>query len=361
MNTPTLPHDLTDEQLACALIRHTGLGLMDAARLILELQNGSASPREALTMEYCMNVIQRGCRDYGRQPEEENSFGRAIGLFLEHKRHRRPNTQLELRHYTRRFLRCKPCWAQRSLRSITKPECRRMLEEGFPNPSSRRKARIILHGLFSFCHKSGWLAENPADFVDEQPPVERRITPLSLNEAARLLHTCRQAEHRECAAAVGIMLWAGVRPAEVERLRWEDVKLREGTIILHPQHTKTGGARCVSIEPVLAWWLERVKGEGGSLCPRNWKRKWASLHHAAGLAPWVPDVLRHSFASYHAARYRNFEQLQYEMGHRSLQLLRYRYLATGGISPGAAADFWNPTYWRRELVARKGFALMNNE
>ncbi len=90
-------------------------------------------------------------------------------------------------------------------------------------------------------------------------------------------------------------------------------------------------------------------GGTGPVCPRNWKRRWPTLHRAAGLAPRVPDVLRHSFATYHAAHYRNFEQLQYEMGHRSLQLLRYRCLATGDINPEQAANFRNPDWWEQAL------------
>ena len=37
-------------------------------------------------------------------------------------------------------------------------------------------------------------------------------------------------------------------------------------------------------------------------------------------------MCRHSFASYHAARFRNLHELQLQMGHRSTDLLRMRYL-----------------------------------
>ncbi len=348
MNTATTIPDLTDDQLALALIRRAGLGLMDVARLVLEFRSCSGAPQAALDVETCLAIIRRGSEEC-RQTEQPPSFGQAIGAFLESKRHRRPCTQQELRYYTQRFLRLNPDWEARALHGIRSEDCRLMLAASFGNAHSRRKARIILHGLFSFCTKRGWLGANPASFIDELPPAERRVRPLSLDAAAQLLHCCLTPAFQDCAAAVGTMLWAGIRPAEVARLRWEDVKQREGIIILHPQHTKTGGARCVSILPPLAWWLAALPAAQGRLCPRNWKRKWRELHHAAGLHPWVPDVLRHSFASYHAAHYRNFEQLQYEMGHRSLQLLRYRYLATGDICPAQAADFWRADYWAHQL------------
>ncbi len=350
MNTPPPPPDLTDEQLAHALLKRAGVGLLDAARLILEFQHCCQSPQGTLDMGDCLSIIRRGSRGI-LSSAQAPAFGQAIGQFLEHKRHRRPQTQQELRHYTRRFLRLNPEWQQRPLRDISMEDCRRMLSESFPNLHSRRKARTILHGVFSFCRKQGWVESNPAAFMEELPPREQRIAPLGLHEVQRLLATCQQGEFGSCAAAIGMMLWAGVRPAEVARLRWEDVKLREGVILLHPQHTKTGGARCVSILPPLAWWLRRFQMPEGALCPPNWNRRRNALHRAAGLTPWVPDVLRHSFASYHAAHFRNWEQLQYKMGHRSLQLLRFRYLATGDITPRQARDFWNANFWKKQLVA----------
>ena len=52
------------------------------------------------------------------------------------------------------------------------------------------------------------------------------------------------------------MIFAGIRPQEVERLLWENIALRDGCIILNSKHTKTGGARHVTILPVLAKWLK---------------------------------------------------------------------------------------------------------
>ncbi len=44
--------------------------------------------------------------------------------------------------------------------------------------------------------------------------------------------------------------------------------------------------------------------------PRNWQNRWLALRRAAGFTHWVPDVCRHTFASYHAAHFRNLPELQ---------------------------------------------------
>ena len=47
---------------------------------------------------------------------------------------------------------------------------------------------------------------------------------------------------------------------------------------------------------------------------------------------YVQDVMRHTYASYHAKHFRNFTELQYEMGHSGLHLLKSRYLNMQDIS-----------------------------
>ena len=59
---------------------------------------------------------------------------------------------------------------------------------------------------------------------------------------------------------------------------------------------------------------------------------------AAGFRHWVPDVCRHTFATYHAAMFRNLPELQLEMGHRDTSLLRSRYMVPS--SRKDAELFW---------------------
>ena len=77
--------------------------------------------------------------------------------------------------------------------------------------------------------------------------------------------------------------------------------------------------------------------------PANWKQKWRQVRarfSALTGRPWQTDVLRHTFASYHAKHFKDYNLLQMEMGHRSSSLLRTRYLNMKGISPQTATRFW---------------------
>jgi hypothetical protein len=52
----------------------------------------------------------------------------------------------------------------------------------------------------------------------------------------------------------------------------------------------------------------------------------------------VPDVCRHTFASYYATHYKDLATLQLEMGHRDAALLRTRYITPARRTQ--AAEFW---------------------
>ncbi len=315
---------------------------MEAGRLALELAEnaGAARLRGRALMNRCRRVIQLG-REARAQEECSTSLERAMQSAMESRHDRRPRTRAEFGSVCRRLLHAAPALARRRVRSFTTEDCRCLLEAAFNTPRQRAKGRLILHGIFSHSLQRGWCRSNPVAALRAPRLQETEIRALSCEELTRLLRAARQAEHRACMPAVGLMLWAGVRPAEVERLRWEDIDEQEGVISLRPQHSKTGGARHITLHPVLAAWLRETGGaRSGNLCPRSWPQRWKRLRRTAGLTPWRQDVLRHTFASYHVKQWHDFARLQLEMGHRSADLLRTRYLSMRGITAADAARFW---------------------
>ena len=100
---------------------------------------------------------------------------------------------------------------------------------------------------------------------------------------------------------------------------------------------------------MLAKWLkfcrDRTKpGPLTPICPKGWTIKWRKIRRRAGWGSrkrsWMPDCLRHTYASYHAKHFKDYNLLQMEMGHRSSSLLRTRYLNMKGISVQTANRFW---------------------
>lgn len=234
-----------------------------------------------------------------------------------------------------------PEFSLQSLHAINVSHCERVLSHCFQTARQRLKGHVILHGIFAFGLRRRWCSYNPVALLDKPRVLEAEIELLSWQELKRLLRVARRDEHRACLPALALMLWAGVRPSEVQRLEWQHLDWMEKVVVIPAQHAKTGGCRHVSLAPVLQAILSKKKPPNtGLICPADWGRRWKRLRHAAGLVPWRQDVLRHCFASYHVKKWHDYARLQAEMGHRSADLLRTRYLSMRGISQAQAQAFW---------------------
>ena len=335
----TQQHKVTREEIAALeILRSTGVGVLDAALVAsAALKVGRGRIKRAL------KCVELGGEELKRH-ENTVSFERAVEFALDVRKDRRPRTLSDFRYVCRRFMkRCKGL-AHRRIRSIRAEECARYINESFDTPSQRAKARRILSALFGTAYKRGWCSENPVSRVEVPRVQETRIRILSPEEIKRLLHTAESYEGGKCLAAVGMMLYAGIRPHEVARLSWKEVDTEDASIAILPRHSKTGGARSVSIYPPLARILQQCKHESTArICPARWQHHWRMLRRCAGWGAsnnrWQPDVLRHTFASYHLRCFRDYTALQYETGHRDSNLLRTRYVDMSGVV--AAAEFWN--------------------
>lgn len=116
------------------------------------------------------------------------------------------------------------------------------------------------------------------------------------------------------------------------RLRPADFDWVEQQVIIRPRTSKTGGGRVVPLRCC------RGLPESLRVIPRNWFRRWRHLRREAGFRRWVPDICRHTFASYHAVYFHDLPALQLEMGHHSPELLSCRYLFP--TLAAAARKFW---------------------
>jgi len=208
------------------------------------------------------------------------------------------------------------------------------LEHWFAN---RKWARSTIDGViakigpfFTWCVREGYCANNPCAAVkrprnDDSPPAI--FTPL---ETKTLLITALKADP-DMIPYLALGLFAGVRPLEIERLTWADVL--EGYIEITATKAKTRQRRLVSLPDNLKQWLAL----GGDLPLMNKRKRLARVLKIAQLK-WQPDIMRHSFASYHLAMHSSADKTAFELGHRDSKMLfaHYRELVT----QEAAQSYW---------------------
>lgn len=258
--------------VGAALLEGESVTLIQAARLVLEIKEALGD--EICTINRCREVVSLGLNAI-KNKHHTVSFGTAAVECLRSKSHRRPRTLTDIRSIIQKLKKSNPELEQTPLRNISVEDCQSILMNTFTTSRQRHKARLILSGIFSFSVKRGWCDENPILRVDTPFLKEQEIPALTLKEVTLLLKTCMDEFNGSCVAGAALMIFAGIRPQEVERLLWENIAIRDGCVILNSKHTKTGGARHVTI-------LARA-GQMAQILPRQDKAGPSHAHLPEGM------------------------------------------------------------------------------
>ena len=318
-----------------------GISVLDSARYIRNILDAKPAGGKLTDAQFVLKVIEVGLRHIRTN---EMSLADGFALYLKSKQHLRPDSIRDIRCMGNRLLRTKPDFGWRNFSELSVSDCEEWLNAAFAADSQFNKARAMLHGLFEFALRREWCDKNPIKRIERRRVVEKEIRPLTLAQTRKLVDTAAR-EDSGCAAAA-LLVYAGIRPREVRRLAWRDIDMEERTITVRSQCSKTGGVRQVEIPPVLNVLLIAHKPEfenGSLICPAGWQRRWRKIRDNSGFrGRWVQDVLRHTYASFHAKRYSDLPRLQLNMGHRDQSLLRSRYVNMLGIRKAEAKRFFDP-------------------
>ena len=132
--------------------------------------------------------------------------------------------------------------------------------------------------------------------------------------------------------------FAGLRPAEIGRLDWSEVDLKRRLIHIKAIKSKTATRRLVTIEPNLKSWLKPFIRAEGKITPPNVRHKVEEARKRAGIKRWPQNGLRHSYASYHLARFQDAPALALQMGHTTTAMLFAHYREV--VTPEDARAYW---------------------
>lgn len=316
------------------------VSVIDSARFVRNILDAKPSDSNLTDAQFVLKVIETGLRNIRAK---EMSLADGFALYLKSKQHLRPDSIRDIRCIGNRLLRTSPEFGKRNFSELSVSECEEWLNAAFHTNPQFNKARTMLHGLFEFALRREWCDKNPIKRIERRKVVEKEIQPLKLAETKRLIKTA-QNESPVYAVVAALLVYTGIRPREVCRLTWRDIDTEEKTITVRSQCSKTGGVRQVEIPPVLNRLLithsRELKEE--KICPTDWQRRWRKIRDNSGFrGRWVQDVLRHTYASFHAKNYADLPRLQLNMGHRDLSLLRSRYVNMHGISRIEAKSFFN--------------------
>jgi integrase len=222
-----------------------------------------------------------------------------------------------------------------SVATITSAEIDDWLRSLPVSAVTRNHYRRLIVLAFNYAVQRGYATDNPAEKTAKAKEKKSDIGILTVTQAARLLESATP----DILPYIAIGLFGGLRRAELERLDWSEVDFESGLVEVKAAKSKTAQRRFVTMQPNLREWLLPVRKHKGNITPEDFNAQFVQARLAAGITEWPDNALRHSFASYHLAHFKNAAATALELGHHDSRITfaHYREL----VRPKEGERYWN--------------------
>tara|TARA_R100000808_G_C2141735_1_gene149563 strand:+ start:748 stop:1806 length:1059 start_codon:yes stop_codon:yes gene_type:complete len=190
-----------------------------------------------------------------------------------------------------------------------------------------------LNRFFAWAKKQGYIKENPVKDVESFAQGQAEPETMSPEDVRKLMDWSKSND-KALMVYFAIGFFSGARVAEIERLKLTDINVKDRIITV--RRSKTGRKRNLTINDTLARFLE-ISSE---LDFRNLRKRKRVALKATGVK-WAQNIMRHSFASYHVATYRNPVELALEMGHIGNVRVLYDHYLDASIHKESGNKYWN--------------------
>jgi hypothetical protein len=202
--------------------------------------------------------------------------------------------------------------------------------EGRPaSPASRRHHRANACRLWTWLRAEGLVTGDPFAAVDVDEDEDEEINLLTVEEGRHLFAINRD---HPSVAKLALEAFAGLRFTSAARLVFADLNLTEHGITLPGKKHKSGRRHYVDGMPGNVWpWVDRAPAACWQTAPRMYAVHKQEMFKAAGfVGERFRNCLRHSFASYHCAAFKNPGLTATLLTHRGQDVLwkHYRGRAT---------------------------------
>jgi integrase len=299
------------------------------------------------------------------QGVESISLEAATKAFLEAKRDCSTNHAVTLRTHLRQLCRD---FGTRPLSAISTKALDAWLIENAASLRTRRNKRASIVSLWRWARSKSYLPQDRRTAAErtDAPSVrkqrrEQTIETWSPDELKTILETV----HHEFLPWVVLSAFAGIRTFELfpdekfvaekrkDVLKWSDIDLDAGRIVVPAAVSKTAEKRALSIHPTLAAWLRLIQPANlfeldseilSGSPPWRPRKSWGGqscidrLASTLGTA-WKKNALRHSFGTYRVQQTQSAGATALEMGN-SERMIKAHYL-DAGRTPDEAAEWFS--------------------
>jgi len=225
-------------------------------------------------------------------------------------------------------------FGQIRMKEITHDTIESYLEGKDLNNQTKKNLLNYLGQFFNWAIKKSYHHENPTKKVEIT--VQNGVPKFfKVSECVEIM---KRAKDHDMSSYFALCLFAGIRPNEVERMTWANVDLDTKEIHLNPDQTKTKKGRLFTVSENCIEWLKSLDRKQPLVNPNHKKQKSKVID---GLkCEWINDGLRHSFATFHHAKYKSIELLRHDMGNSPNVIAKFY---KGMIQSAEVEKFWNIT------------------
>ena len=206
------------------------------------------------------------------------------------------------------------------------------------SPATVNRYLAALSHVFTIAEKEWeWVQTNPIRKVRKQKESRGRVRFLDETERGALLVATKKSKNRHLYPIVVLALSTGMRLGEITGLKWGNVDLADGRIII--DETKNGERRAV---PLVGFALQVMKdhtkvrrvdwdfifSSDQKNQPVDIRKAWNNAIKQAGIEDFRFHDLRHSAASYLAMNGASLAEIADVLGHKTLQMVkRYSHIS----------------------------------
>ncbi len=229
-------------------------------------------------------------------------------------------------------------------------QCRDELANGITYRGTQRTPATVVRYMAALSHaftiavkEWGWLDDSPTRKVKKPTEARGRVRFLDDDERQRLLIACKESSSEWLYMCVILALSSGMRQSELMGLKWQDVNLKDGFIILH--ETKNGDRRRVPLSGLALTLLNEhskirrldtpllFPSERNPQKPINLRSAFEYAMKRAEIKEFHWHDLRHCTASYLAMNGASLAEIAEILGHKTMQMVkRYAHLSDGHVS-----------------------------
>jgi len=205
------------------------------------------------------------------------------------------------------------------------------LKERENTPATVNIRLRTLKAAFSKAVEWKYLHQNPCAGVPQLKDAGKKVRFLSKEE----IHAILEVAEEPLRSIFLFFIYTGMRLSELLNLRWEDVDLGRGVIIIQARegwNPKDYEMREIPIHPELKPVIEKLKPGKGIIFPGNdvfsLNKRFKRLTRAAGVEDFRVHDLRHTFASHLVMNGVDLVTVKELLGHAKIQTtLIYAHLS----------------------------------